>query len=341
MITSSYQLIKYGQAQGAFRLAENSLPDLKKDQVRIEVEAFGLNYAEVMARRGLYAEAPKLPAVLGYEVVGTITAQGDGSDNQHIGKRVVAFCRFGGYSKHVITEHYAFAEIGSYDAGKALALATQYVTAFYMVERAAALFPGELALIHAAAGGVGTALLQLCKLKGVETIAKVSSDSKMEWCKHQGATHVVNYKKADYETTVQTLLKDRRIDVSFNPVAGATVKKDLRLIGSGGRLVLFGASELGTAPYGILSKLNFVRKMGFFVPIGLMMRSKSICGVNMLKIADFQPKMLHYCLSEVVKLALNNTIDPQVGKSYGHQDLEKAHADLENGNSTGKLVIKW
>lgn len=341
MITTSYQLVKYGKAEGAFQLAEVQLPSLGEHQLLIEVEAFGLNYAEVMARRGLYAEAPKLPAVLGYEVVGTVIEQGAAVSDDHLGKRVVAFCRFGGYAKHVITEAYAIAEIGTYDAGKALALATQYVTAFYMVERAATLYPGEIALIHAAAGGVGTALLQLCKLKGVETIAKVSSDKKVDWCKAQGASHVVNYKKADYETSILTLLKDRRLDASFNPVAGTTVKKDLRLIGSGGRLVLFGASELGTAPYGIFSKLNFVRKMGFFVPIGLMMRSKSICGVNMLKIADFQPKVLQHCLQEVVTLALQDKIQPQIGGSYPHQELEKAHADLESGTSTGKLMLIW
>nr|WP_294859250.1 zinc-binding dehydrogenase [uncultured Fluviicola sp.] len=303
--TEAFHLVKKGVAESAFELRPLSLPELKKDQVLINVEAFGLNYADVMARLGLYREAPPIPCVIGYEVVGVITEVGEKGNKELIGKRVVGFCRFGGYSKQVITENYAISVIDEMDAGVALSLATQFVTAYYMVNRSANVQAGEHVLIHAAAGGVGTALVQLCKLKGAHVIAKVSSKEKAELVRSLGADEVINYKEGDYEKQVSDCLKTERLDVSFNPVAGATFKKDWSLLGTGGRLVLFGGSELSNGKWGLLSTLNFVRKMGFVVPIGLMMRSKSMIGINMLKIADFKPKVLAECLNEVVGMVKN------------------------------------
>lgn len=335
--TTAIALVQTGDARSAFREQTVTLPELGTHQVLVETEAFGLNYAEVMARRGLYNDAPKLPAVLGYEVVGKIVAVGNQENNAWIGKRVLAFCRFGGYAKHVVTETHAIVELDDYDAGKALALATQYVTAHFMVERMANVQSGERVLVHAAAGGVGTALIQLCKRKGAIVTAKVSSTTKETIAKQNGADFTVNYTASDYTKAIFST----KIDVSFNPVAGKTVKKDLLLLGSGGRLVLFGASELGRARFGIFSKLRFVFSIGFFTPIVLMMRSKSISGVNMLRIADDKPEVLQQCLKEVVELAKSGAIDPQVGKAYAHTELAQAHSDLEGGKTTGKLVVKW
>ena len=148
------------------------------NDVLIETEAFGLNYADVMARRGLYREAPAFPCVIGYEVVGTIIQTGSSVDITLIGKRVVAFTRFGGYAKHVITTKDAIAEIGKMPVNDALALATQGVTAYYMSNYISPVRTGEHVLIHAAAGGVGTLLIQLAKQAGAIVIAKVSSKEK-------------------------------------------------------------------------------------------------------------------------------------------------------------------
>lgn len=339
--TEAFFLIKKGSAESAFELRSLSLPELKNDQVLIEVEAFGLNYADVMARLGLYREAPPMPCVIGYEVVGIITEVGVSGNKELVGKRVVAFCRFGGYAKHVITENYAVSVIDNMDAGVALSLATQFVTAHYMVSRSANVQAGERILVHAAAGGVGTALIQLCKLKGANVIAKVSSKEKERLVSDLGADQVVNYKTGAYEEQILTRLGSERLDVSFNPVAGATFKKDWALLGTGGRMVLFGGSELSNGKWGLLSTLNFVRKMGFIVPIGLMMRSKSILGINMLKVADFKPKVLAQCLNEVVQMVQQGQIHPVVGGVYKQGELKMAHRLLEEGKTVGKLIIVW
>jgi NADPH:quinone reductase-like Zn-dependent oxidoreductase len=339
--SEAFFLCKKGAASEAFELRDFNIESPKGADVLVESEAFGLNYADVMARQGLYREAPPMPCVVGYEVVGKIVQCGPDADPQLLGKRVVAFCRFGGYSKHVITNGQAIVIVGNESSEELLALCTQAVTAYYMSYYLAPVHPSDVVLIHAAAGGVGTILIQLAKMKGAKVIAKIGSDSKKELVEKLGADFVVNYNTSEYDLEIKKYLGDKRVDISYNPVAGSTFKKDMGLIGSGGRLVLFGGSELGQAKWGIFSQLNFVRKMGLVLPIGLMMRSKNILGVNMLKIADNRPEVLQMCLSEVFKMYQQKTIIPQVGGVFEQSDLHLAHAALESGKTTGKLVVKW
>lgn len=339
--TEAIVLKQNGAASAAFERRSWEINQPKDNEVVIESEAFGLNYADVMSRLGLYREAPPLPCVVGYEVVGKITHVGKDVSSDLVGKRVLAFCRFGGYAKQVVTQEYAVVPIDDIPAEQAMVLCTQAVTAYYMAAYLTPIQAGEKVLIHAAAGGVGTLLVQLAKLRGAEVFAKIGDDSKAEVVRALGADHVINYKKGDYAEEVKRLLKGDRLDASFNPAAGSTFKKDFELIGSGGRVVLFGASELSSGKYGLFSKLNFLRKMGLVLPIGLMMRSKNVLGVNMLKIADNRPMVLTHCLKEVVALYQDGKLIPQVGGVYSIDEVSKAHEALENGKTTGKLTVKW
>lgn len=339
--SEAFFLTKVGSPEQAFDLRLVHLVVPKANEVTIEVEAFGLNYADVMARRGLYREAPPFPCIVGYEVVGKVIAVGSESDNLLIGKRVLGFCRFGGYARHTTTYSYAVVEVGNQPANELLALCTQAVTAFYMAEYLTPIHAIDTVLIHAAAGGVGTVLIQLAKLKGAKVIAKIGSESKRKLVEDLGADFVVNYNDTDYVQQIENYLKNERLDISFNPVAGATFKKDMSLLGSGGRMILFGGSELANGKWGFFSKLNFVRKMGLVLPIALMMRSKNIMGVNMLKIADNKPKVLEFCLNAVVKLYTEGKIKPQSGGNYSSKQLNEAHTALESGKTTGKLSVYW
>lgn len=334
-------LVKNGPSANAFELRDCDTPNPGSKEVRIKVEAFGLNYADVMARNGLYREAPPLPSVIGYEVVGEIDEVGEGMDTALVGKRVVAFTRFGGYAQYAITTDFGFAVINDLDAGMALSIATQYVTAYYMAYEMNNLFPGDRVLVHAGAGGVGTALIQLCKLKGCEVFATAGSPEKMEYMKEQGADHTINYRTQDYTSVIQKQLGNERLDVTFNPIAGSTFKKDFALLGSGGRLVLFGGSERSGKKWGILSTLNFVRKMGLMIPIGTMMRSKSVIGVNMLKIGDNKPMALSRCMQEASKMVMDGSLKPHVGGTFAHSEIAEAHDLLESRKSIGKIIVRW
>jgi len=335
-------LVNKGDAKQAFEIRETEQPKVvQSDDVLIEVEAFGLNYADVMARNGLYREAPPMPSVIGYEVVGIVKAIGDKVDKSLLGKRVVGFTRFGGYAQYAISKNYGCVVVDDMKAGKALSIATQYVTAYYMSEVATNLFEGDKVMIHSGAGGVGTALIQLCKLKGCTVFANAGSPEKLKYIKNQGADYAINYRTDDYQTEIIKVLGKDRLDCTFNPIAGSTFKKDFALIGSGGKVVLFGGAERSGKKWGILSTLNFVIKMGFVLPIGLMMRSKSIIGVNMLKIGDNKPKLLTKCLKEVTQLIKDEKLHPHIGGEFKVDNIVEAHTLLENRKSIGKIIVKW
>lgn len=334
-------LVRKGAAETAYERRPFTIDGPGEGEVMVESEAFGLNYADVMARRGLYREAPPMPCVVGYELVGKVVEVGANVDPSLLGKRVLAFCRFGGYAKHVVTHDYAVVPIDETPAEIAMALCTQAVTAYYMAAYLTPIQKGDKVLIHAAAGGVGTILIQLAKQRGATVFAKIGSNSKAALVKELGADYVINYNESDYAEQIRNILQGKRLDASFNPVAGSTYKKDFALLGSGGRLILFGGSEMGKGKWGILTTLNFVFKMGMLLPIGLMMRSKNVLGVNMLKIADNRPQILDECLNKVVEMFLKGDLKPQVGGTYKVDELGKAHAALESGNTTGKLSVFW
>ena len=341
MKTQAVVLKGKGKSIEAFEIREVDLPALKPDEILIKNEAFGLNYADVMARNGLYKDAPPMPCVIGYESVGTVEKIGDDVDESILGKRVLAFCRFGAYGRHVITKSNAAFEIGALPSQEVLALCTQAVTAYYMTDILSPIRKGDKVLVHAAAGGVGTILIQLAKRKGSIVIAKVGNAKKVDLVKELGADHVINYRANDYSTELINILKGDTIDISYNAVGGATFKKDWKLLGAGGRLFIFGGAALSGGKFGLLSALNFLRKMGLIIPAGLMMSSRSILGVNMLKIADHHPLIMNEALRETIQLYKNQKIKVCVGGVFPASEIDKAHDLLESGNSTGKISVVW
>lgn len=341
METEAIVLCKIGTSSEAFEKRLVQLPELLADEVLIESEAFGLNYADVMARHGLYKEAPPLPCVLGYELVGIVKQVGLDCPPEWIGKRVLAFSRFGAYAKHVQTKVNAIVEIDNLPAEIAMSLSTQGVTAYYMSDVVSPIRKNEHVLIHAAAGGVGSLLIQLAKRKGAIVYAKIGSEEKRELALKLGADYVINYKETDYEAELQRLLGNNLLSASFNPIAGDTIKKDMQFLGPNGRLFIFGGSQMVGGKFGIFSKLKFLFDMGVVLPIALMMRSKSLIGVNMLKIADAHPDIIATCLKEVTALFTKKELTTHVGGVYQIEQLNEAHDFLESGKSMGKITIRW
>lgn len=339
MKTKGIFLIKNGKSEIAFKEKEYNLPPLKNKEVLIEAEGFGLNYAEVMARNGLYQDCPKLPCILGYEAVGTVI---ESKNNKTlIGKRVLAFCRFGAYSKHVITKENAIIEINDINCADALALCTQGVTAYYMAQYISPIKKYDHVLIHAAAGGVGSILIQLVKINGGIVYAKVGGSEKEATAKKLGADYVINYKKKDYTNELTKLFKNKKLDAVFNPVGGSTFKNDFNLLDSGGRMYLYGASELMRKGWKIINLFRFLKKMGVLLPVKLISSSKSIIGVNMLRIADNKPEVMQECLVNLIKLYNEKSLKPEIEKSFKSSEIIDAHNLLESGKSKGKIVLYW
>ncbi|MBU2018278.1 MAG: zinc-binding dehydrogenase, partial [Bacteroidetes bacterium] len=337
-------IVLAGKTKGstAFQRKEINFPAIKADQVLVKSEAFGLNYADVMASMGLYREAPPRPCVIGYELVGEIIEVGAELDASLVGKRILAFSRFGAYAQYVAIEKHAFTTVEEEPANLLLALCTQGVTAHYMSNYLSPVRAHDIVLIHAAAGGVGSLLIQLCKQKGATVIAKIGNENKRELVEALGADFTVNYNnEIEYDEAIKKLIGDKKLTVSFNPVAGSTFKKDMKLLRFGGRLFLFGGAELTAGKWGILSALRFLFRMGKPLPIAFMMKSQSILGVNLLKIADHYPMIISECLSECYQSFKKGTLKPQSGGDFQVENFASAFELLKSGKSTGKIGVLW
>ena len=250
-------LVKFGKAENAFQIQDIAIPSLKDGQVLIQTEGFGLNYADIMAMQGDYQDCPPLPAIIGYDVVGRVTAiQGD-SHGIQVGDRVTALTRFGGYAQFVAAESQACAKISEQlEIGKAMALTTQYSTAYYCIHEIMHLHPNDKVLIHAAAGGVGTALVQMALAIGCEIYGTCGSEEKVAYLKKIGVHHTINYNKQDFYSIIHQAEGKNGLDAVFDAVGGSSAKKGFKLLGSGGTLVLYGAASMTDTS--ILGKLKMV-----------------------------------------------------------------------------------
>ena len=329
-------LVKNGKPKDAFEFKDIQITEPKDDEVGVIVEASGINFADVVARLGQYQDCPPLPAVIGYEAVGRVERVGKDIKTVQKGDRVLVFTRFGGYSQYVLQKENAIAKISEeMDAGKALALATQYSTAYYACAVATNVLPNETVLIHSGAGGVGTALIQLCKLRNAKIYSTAGSESKLDYLRKQGVDVAINYVKDDFANEIK-----EPIDVAFDAVGAENFRKSYKLLNRGGRIVGYGASSM-TDAHNVFSKAKMGLAFGLYHPAQLLMESRSMIGVNMLRIADYKPDTLKFCMESVIQLLHEGKIEPHVGKMYAAKDIYQAHEDMENRKTMGKIGIVW
>lgn len=331
-----------GDPYKAFRLQEMPDPLLSDTQVLVEVDSFGLNFADVVARLGQYQDCPPLPTIIGYEVVGRVADWGKKVSGLQKGTRVVAFTRFGGYASKVATEAAAVVPIpDNMPDGEALALCTQYCTAYFAAEYITQLHEGEHVLVQSAAGGVGTALVQLAKLKGCIVYGTAGSDDKMAYLKAQGVDLAINYRDEDFAKVIAQIAPNGKLDVIFDAVGGSAVRKGIQLLDAGGRMVCYGAASMSDRKHNLLKTAKSALEFGLYHPAQFMMSSRSLLGVNMLRVADHKPLILQKCLQAVVKMAIEQKIKPTVDSIYPIEQLPEAHEKLEFRRTIGKVAIKW
>ncbi len=331
-----------GAPEKAFELMDWYVKDPKPGEVKVRVTHFGLNYADVVARLGMYQDCPPLPTVIGYEVVGHVAAIGEGVDHVEVGQRVVAFTRFGGYAEEVCTQADGVTPIADdMDPGEAVALATQYCTAWYAAEEMVRLHEGDQVLVRSAAGGVGTALVQLCKRRGCTVYGTTSKAEKIEYLKQIGVDVPINYREEKDWEVIKKHSPSKKLDVIFDAVGGAGVSQGVGMLDAGGRIVCYGAAVLSERGTNVIKTAYRAMKFGIYHPVQFMMSSKALIGVNMLRIADNKPKVLRRCLESVVDLTQKGELKPTVGGRYNVSELNKAHEELEFGQTIGKIVVAW
>lgn len=334
-------LTQYGSPEKSFEMRETPIPEPKAGELLVKVEGFGLNFADVMARNGQYKDAPPLPALLGYDVCGKVHKLGIGVEGFEVGQRVTAMTRFGGYAEYAITDARASVNVpDTWTVAQATSITTQYCTAYYCAAEVVQLHPGDKVVIHSAAGGVGSALLQYCLYKGCEVFATTSSENKVATIKNAGAHHVINTSKEDFSHYVLEKTKGEGADVIFDAVGADSIRHGIQILSSGGRIVCYGAAKMNDAK-NIFSTIVKGLQFGIYHPAVFMMNSKSLIGVNMLKIADNKPEILRRCLQNVVGLIEQEVFTPNGGKVFQVSEIAEAHRQLENRGSTGKIACAW
>jgi NADPH:quinone reductase-like Zn-dependent oxidoreductase len=335
-------LVRPGAARGAFEFRELPDPVPAEGQIRIAVEYSGLNFADVHARLGIYQDAPPIPSVLGYDVVGRVDAVGEQCGQFAPGMRVTAMTRFGGYATKALSTCYGAAPIPQeFDGAAATALATQYVTAWYAAEEMVTLHDGDRVLLHSAAGGVGTALLQIAKRHGCTVVGVTGSPSKIDYLRDAGIDVPLLFQGGDFIAAYRSVCGDTPLDVIFDPIGGSPTRTGMRLLGSGGRMVCLGISGAVGPHAGLLRTLRTVAAFGFLHPAALTLHSRGVIGVNMLRIGTDKPRAIRRCLDEVVARAVRGEFKPVVGKVYPAAEIAEAHADLESRKTIGKVVLRW
>ena len=336
----AHVLVRNSTPSDSFELREVPMPSLKSGEVRIKVSTFGLNYADITSRQGLYRECPPLPCIIGYDVEGTIDEVASDVTGFVKGDKVFALTRFGGYAQYAVTQVKAVSHLPQHaPVGIGCALATQCVTAYHSAVHVQNLLPGERVLIHAAAGGLGIALVQLALWKGCIVIGVVGGKEKADYIRSLGVQHVVNHHEISwYDYVMQNLAG--RVDVIFDNNGGSSVKKGKKILSAGGRLVTLGAAALD-GKKGIINLLRLVIGFGFFSPIAWLARSQSLIGVNMLKVGDYRPDMLQASFKGVFQLYIDGILAPRIDKVFSQNELDKAHAYVEDRKTIGKVVVRW
>src|SRR5215831_671952 len=342
------ELTRHGSPAAAFAMLTRPDPEPGPGQLSLSVEVSGINFADVLARQGAYPEAPRPPCVIGYEVVGHIHTLGPGVGSEAgstplvPGRRVLAFTRFGGYASRAIASVKGVVPIpDDLEAGAAAALATQGVTAYFATHEMVRIAPGDLVLVQAAAGGVGSLIVQLARAEGAVVAGTAGSQAKLELLRRLGVTYGIDYRAHDFASELLRLTKGRRPDLIFDSIGGASTRKALSLLATGGRIVQFGVADLAGRGWALPRALRAFLSFGLIHPLSLLLGSKGIIGVNLLRVADERPEIVRRDMEAMVALATNGTLTPVVDREFPAERVAEAHEYVESRQSVGKVVLRW
>lgn len=326
------------------RVEERPDPEVGSGQVRIATRAAGINFADLLARTGMYPDAPKPPSVIGYEVAGDVESVGDGVDSVAVGDRVLAGTRFGGYAELVSVaagDVMPLPEALSFEQGAAIPV--NYGTAYAGTVIMGGLREGDRVLIHAAAGGVGIAATQIAKARGAE-IFGTASPAKHDAIRAQGVTHAIDYRSQDFEAEVNRITGGEGIDLAFDAIGPSSFRKDYRLLRPGGRLVCYGISEVQTGEGrnipGLVKGLAAMTTatMPWWKSLTMMNENKGVFGLNMLAWWDREGSLTRVIDPLADALAAGD-LEPVVAESFAFDRAPDAHRFLHERRNVGKVVL--
>lgn len=299
-------------------LEEIEKPTPGADEVLIKVAAAGINYADTMMRSGNYLTKPELPFTLGYEAAGTIESLGETVKNLSVGQRVLATVSSGGYAEYATAKGALVMPIpDELGFGESTALLVQGLTALGLLNETKA---GETILIHAAAGGVGTLLVQLAKLKGLKVIGTASNEQKLEMVAGLGADAAINYSEDDWTEEVLRATDGKGADWIIEMVGGAIVGQNLKVLAKNGTMWIYGAASGEDFKVSVLS---------------LMHKNHIIRGYWLMN--ETVENRIKYTKELLGHIAANR-LQIQITE-FPLEQAKEAHEAIENRKTTGKVVL--
>lgn len=330
------QITRFG-GPDVFRLKEVPSEPLSSTLVRIQVRASGVNFADLMMRSGLYPEAPKTPFTPGYEVAGTVIETGPLVQSLKKGDRVLAACRFGGYTNEIVLPEFQIRKIPKgLTEIEAAAIPVNFMTAWIALQDMARVRAGDRVLIQSAAGGVGIAAVQIAVKAGAYVVGLVGSKTKAELPQSLGAAETLTYEEWKES-------KDK-YHIILDSIGGASLKQSFKRLAAGGRVISFGASSVVSgqkrSPRSILS---FIYHTTFFTPYQLMMQNKGVFGLNLLQFfsdpGSENTKLVTHALDQALEEFAHGGFKTVVGKTFPLEQAGEAHTWLQSRKNTGKVIL--
>lgn len=327
---------------GVNKLRIQEVPDPlpAPDEVIVEVQAAGLNFADILARQGIYQDAPRKPCVLGYEVSGIVSGVGRNVDKKWIDRSVMALTRFGGHAEKVVVPlRQVFEKPDNLTFEQTAVLPVNYLTAYALVVVMGGLKQGETILIQNAGGGVGLAAVDLAHHIGA-VIYGTAGSGKHPFLKKRGVDYVIDYHQQDWREGVRRLTGGHGVELILDAGGGSNWKDCYHLLCPTGRLGMYGISEASSRNRFLarIRLLKTVLRMPWFHPVSLMQQNKGIFGLNLGHLWDEDRKVRQW-MDAILKGLEEGWIRPHVDKVFEFEDVDRAHTYLEKGENTGKVIL--
>lgn len=295
-------------------------------QVVIDVEAAGINFPDTLIIEGKYQFKPDLPFTPGGEAAGMISAIGDGVDSVSVGDRVIALSSHGAFAEKWLVDARAVGPIPpGLDSVSAAAFGLTYGTSYYALKNRVELQPGETLLVLGAAGGVGSAAVELGKAMGATVIAAASTGEKLAWATDLGADHTIDYVTEDLRDRIKDLTDGRGVDVVYDPVGGDLSEPAVRSTAWNGRLAVIGFAA-GDIPA---------------IPLNLtLLKGMSLVGVFWGRSMSEEPALHRQNFGELAAMIADGSIRPRVSAEFSLDDYEDAFAMFTDRKVMGKAVFR-
>ncbi|MBI2750516.1 MAG: zinc-binding dehydrogenase [Burkholderiales bacterium] len=333
----------YGGAD-ALRLVEEECPEPKDGEVRVRVLAAGVSLPDIMAREGVHLETPPVPFTPGWDLVGVVDRPGNGVSGIEPGQIVAAMPIHGAYAEFVCLPQRELVLVPSgLDAAEAVSLVLNYITAYQMMHRSAEVKPGQRALIHGAAGGVGTALLQLGRLAGLEMYGTCSSRGASTVSELGGIP--IDYRNQDFVKEVHRLTSEG-VDVVFDPIGGAHLWQSRKALRPGGRVVGYGLRSslrgegLASSRPGRRQRFGGTAVFGLYIAGGwLLPGRKRVVPYSIQTLKRLKPAWFRQDLIALFGLLQQKKINPLIAQRFPLAEARQAHELLGKGGVIGKIVL--